>query len=195
MFDMDGTLVEFNLPLDRIREELGIRGGYILESILEDGKKEEKLEILKEYEIVNYVYGLLNLFNRIRAARRARLMPYAKEILEVIGDAGCRRGIVTRNCKESVEVVAERFNLSLNFVVTRDNAPPKPSPEPVKLALRIAEANPEQAITVGDYIFDVVAGKLAGTKTALLLNEKNESFAEQADFVIRCLSELQRFIP
>jgi len=177
---MDGTLVEFNLPFEKIREELGIKGRYILESIMKDSRKEEKLEILKKYEI--------------RAARRAKLMPYAREILEIIEGAGCKKGIVTRNCRESVEIVASRFDLSLDFVITRDDAPPKPSPEPIKLALRVVSARPYEAITVGDYIFDVVAGKLAGTKTALLLNEKNESFAEQADFVIRCLSELQKFI-
>ncbi|WP_232215791.1 HAD family hydrolase [Archaeoglobus veneficus] len=181
VFDMDGTLVEFNLPFDRIREELGIKGRYILESIMEDSKREEKLEILKEYEV--------------RAAKKAKLMPYAREILELLEDAGCRKGIVTRNCRESVEIIAEKFGLNLDFVITRDDAPPKPSPEPIKLALRITNAEPNEAITVGDYIFDVMAGKLAGTKTALLLNDKNESFAEQADYVIKCLSELQRFIP
>ncbi len=176
IFDMDGTLVEFNLPLDRIREELGIKGGYVLESILEDSRKEEMLEILRDYEI--------------RAAKKARLMPYAKEILEATGNAGCKRGIVTRNCRESVEIVAERFNINLDFIITRDDAPPKPSPEPVKLALQASRTKPERAITVGDYVFDIMAGKLAGTKTALLLNDKNKSFAEQADFVIRCLLEL-----
>ena len=40
-FDLDGTLIEFNLPFDRIRKEIGIKKRFILESIMEmDGLPE-----------------------------------------------------------------------------------------------------------------------------------------------------------
>jgi phosphoglycolate phosphatase-like HAD superfamily hydrolase len=57
---------------------------------------------------------------------------------------------------------------------------------------------PENAITVGDFIFDLIAGKEAGTKTALILNDKNrgmlESFKSYADYIFDSLKELAEFL-
>ena len=179
LFDLDGTLIELTIDFDAIRKALGLKGKYILESILRlpAGEREEKLEMLKRFEI--------------ESAKKARLMPYAKEILDVLGDLGVGRCIVTRNCRESVEMVVERFGLDVDFIVTREDAKPKPSPEPIRLAIERFGSKPERAIVVGDYVFDIVAGRRAGTKTALLLNERNRRFARMADYVLKSLRDVE----
>lgn len=186
IFDMDGTLVELNLPFDKIRKSLDIHGKFILESImqLDEAEREKKLEILKQFEI--------------EAAKRTNLMPYAKDVLEKIDSLGLKKGIVTRNCRESVEIIANRFGLDFDFIITREDAEPKPSPTPILLALKMAKSKPEKSITIGDFKFDLMAGKAAGTKTALILTERNrimaKDFLHLADYVIESLIELRRFL-
>jgi HAD superfamily hydrolase (TIGR01509 family) len=183
---MDETLVELNLPFDEIRRSLDIHGRYILESImqLDEDEREKKFEILKQFEI--------------EAAKRTRLMPYAKDVLEKIDSLGLKKGIVTRNCRESVDIIANRFGLDFDFIITREDAEPKPSPAPILLALKQAKSKPEKSITIGDFKFDLIAGKSAGTKTALVLTERNRTMARDfvhlADFVLNSLIELKRFL-
>ncbi len=182
IFDLDGTLIELNLDFDNIRRALGIGDRYILEAILKLDKdtRRQKLEILKEFEI--------------RAALTAKLMPYAREALRLLDDLGLKKGIVTRNCRESVEIVIDRFGLELDFVITREDAKPKPSPEPVLLALKLARSKPERSIVIGDYKFDLIAGRRAGTKTALVLNERNKGFSYLADYVLYSLKDIEKLL-
>ena len=182
IFDLDGTLIELNLDFDAIRRALGIRDRYILEAILKlDGNlRRQKLEILKEFEI--------------RSALTAKLMPHARDVLRLLEDLGLKKGIVTRNCRESVEIVIDRFGLEFDFVITREDAKPKPSPEPIILALKIAGSKPESSIVIGDYKFDLIAGKRAGTKTALILNERNREFVHLADYVLHSLKDIEKLL-
>lgn len=186
VFDLDGTLVELNLPFDEIREALGIKDRFILESIrkMDEKSRKERLKILEEFEV--------------RAAKKTRLIAGVHEILGIIERKGIKKGIVTRNCKKSVEIILKRFNLNFDFVVTREDAEPKPSPESINLALRIAKVPPKNSVTVGDFKFDLIAGKLAGTKTILVLNGRSretvEEFLHLADFVVNDFIELKRFI-
>ncbi len=182
IFDLDGTLIELNLDFDEIRRTVGVRDGYILEAILklDEDERREKLEILKDFEI--------------KAASTAKLMPYAKEVLRLLDDLGLKKGIVTRNCRESVEIVINRFGLDVDFVITREDAKPKPSPEPILLALKLARSKPDMTVVVGDYKFDLIAGRKAGTKTALLLNERNWEFIHLADYVLKSLKEIEKLL-
>ncbi len=183
IFDLDGTLVDFNLDFKRIREALGIRDRFILESILKMDKRErdEKMRILKKFEI--------------ESAFKSKLMPYAREVLDKLGEIGLKRGIVTRNCRESVRIVVKKFDLDLDFVITRDDMEPKPSPKPIEFALKITGAKPSEGITIGDFKFDLIAGKRAGTKTALLLTRRNIGmvwdFIHLADYVLKSLKEVE----
>ena len=182
IFDLDGTLIELNLDFEAIRKAVGVKGRYILESLLELDEEDRKrgIDVLKKFEI--------------ESAKTAKLMPYAKEIIDLLGDLGIKRGIVTRNCRESVEIVIDRFGLDLDFVITREDAKPKPSPEPIDLALKLVRSHPSRAIVVGDYKFDIIAGKLAGTKTALILNDRNKRYASMADYVFRSLKDIEMLL-
>lgn len=185
-FDLDGTLIEFNLPFDRIRKEIGIKKRFILESIMEmDGERKKRaLEVLKRYEI--------------ESAKEARPMYFASELLEALEREGILKGVVTRNSRESVKIVSERFGFKFDFVITREDTEPKPSPKPIILALKMFDIKPRRALTVGDFLFDLMAGKKAGTKTALILTPKNKEMTREfytyADYVFKSLKELAKFV-
>jgi hydrogenase expression/formation protein HypE len=50
---------------------------------------------------------------------------------------------------------------------------------------------PHQVLVVGDYLFDIQAGRSAGARTALIIGENPPpDYATLADHVIRTLSEL-----
>jgi len=185
-FDLDGTLIELNIPFEEIRKRLGIRDRFILEAILkmEENKRSKALKVLEYYET--------------KCAENAKLIHFAKELIDALNQAGITKGVITRNCRRSVEVVSKKFDLKFDFVITREDAKPKPSPEPVILALKMFNISRDRALIVGDFVFDLIAGKKAGIKTALIITDKNreiaESYLRYADYVFKSLKELAEFL-
>jgi len=185
-FDLDGTLIELNIPFDEIRRRLGIKQGFILESILaekDEEKRRRMFRALEEYEI--------------RCAMTAKPAFYAQELLSTL-DGRVIKGVITRNSRKSVELISKRLGFRFDFVIGREDCEPKPSPEPVKLALKIFDVEPSRALMVGDFLFDLVAGREAGVKTALIITERNremaKSFIQYADYVFDSLKELAELL-
>ncbi len=183
-FDLDGTLIELNIPFEDIRKELGIEGRFILESIMEESdmqRRQKMFRILEGYEL--------------RCAMEARPAYYA---VELVNGLDVIKGVITRNSRRSAEIVAERLGFNFDFIIGREDAKPKPSPEPLILALRMFDVRPSRALMVGDFLFDILSGKAAGTKTALILTERNKemakSFIHHADYVFESLKELADFL-
>jgi|Deesub1362A_J573_1020465.scaffolds.fasta_scaffold00360_19 HAD superfamily hydrolase (TIGR01509 family) len=186
IFDMDGTLTELNLPFDEIRMALGIKEGFILENLmrLDPEEREEKMNILKVFEI--------------DAAKKAKLAPNTKELFEHLSERSIKKGIVTRNCIESAQIFSKKFDLRFDYFVSRESVPPKPSPLPVLKAILLANSRPENSIMVGDFKFDLIAGKLAGVRTILVKTEKNSHLIEEmkkyADHIVDDLLQIDRLI-
>lgn len=186
-FDLDGTLVEFNIPFELIREKLGIKDGFILEAILEERnekKRAEMFQILENFEV--------------KSAENAKLAFYAKELLQYLRRSGVIYGIVTRNSRRSVEIIAKKFSLQFDFIISRDDAKPKPSDEPIRMLIEKFGIKNDEVLVVGDFLFDLIAGKKAGAKTALIIHEKNKGFVESfkayADYIFKSLKELAEFL-
>ncbi|WP_202320259.1 HAD family hydrolase [Archaeoglobus neptunius] len=185
-FDMDGTLIELNIPFDEIREKLGIKKRFILESIMEETdleRRREMFRILEEYEI--------------KSALDAVPAYYARKLIEGL-DSRVIKGIITRNSRRSAEIVAERLGFSFDFIIGREDAHPKPSPAPLRLALDMFDVEPSNALMVGDFLFDLLSGRAAGVRTALIITERNremvKSFIQYADYVFNSLEELAEFL-
>ncbi len=186
IFDMDGTLTHLNLPFDEIRKALEIKERFILEAILNSNKEErqKKFEILKRFEI--------------EAARKSRLSDGVFELMEFLDDNGIKKGIVTRNCLESVLIFTEKFDIEFDYIVSREVAPPKPSPLAMIRAIIEAKSRPDRSISIGDFKFDILSGKLARTRTVLLITERNKTmiseFAGLADHTITDLRQIIKII-
>ena len=61
-----------------------------------------------------------------------------------------------------------------------------------------AKSTPERSISVGDFKFDLISGKLAGVKTVLLITERNKpmipDFINLADHTITNLKQLREIL-
>jgi HAD superfamily hydrolase (TIGR01549 family) len=160
------------------REIFGNTEGFILERMegLPEAERRRAEAILERHETA--------------AAMTAEPMDGIQPFLAWMETRQLRRGLVTRNSRKSVELVLGRLGLRFDAVVTREDAPPKPAPDPVWLACRRMHVEPADALFVGDYEFDMVSGRRAGTRTVLLRSATMTESAN-ADFSVASLAELR----
>ena len=84
-----------------------------------------------------------------------------------------------------------------DIVITRDDPiAPKPSPEGILMAAeKLGVSDADQVIVVGDYIFDIEAGRRAGAVTVLLETDPPAAMPEvDSDFVVAHLDEVKEII-
>ena len=179
VFDMDGTLTVSNLDFDGIREEAGIPAGRPILEFLEEASHPERQ---RAERVLNTHEG--------RAIRNCRLRSGVLVLLDALRQAGMKLGLLTRNSRHSVDLLLDRFSLSFDCCVTRDDAPPKPSPEPVLKIARCVGVQPSETLMVGDYKFEMQAGRAAGARTAFLETEYHGDVQAEADVIISDLREL-----
>lgn len=182
LFDMDGVIVRQSLDFMAIKREIfGSTEGFILERMAGlDGAARARAEaILERHET--------------EAARAAEPVDGVVEFFGWLAGRGIRRGIVTRNSQKSVAIVLEKLGIAVDAVVTREDAAPKPSPEPVLVACRRLGIAPAEGLFVGDYEFDMLAGRRAGITTVLLKNPIM-SGSDNADLVIESFRDLRAWL-
>jgi phosphoglycolate phosphatase-like HAD superfamily hydrolase len=202
IFDMDGTLTEPLLDFDAIRDEIGLRPGLPILEQLEAGDQALRArgeEIMRRHERdaiarATLADGCLELLARLRAC-----------------DVPC--AILTRNIREVVESFVRKFDLADSFVdsfadsfgqtgssqaplrlaaYTREDGPPKPAPDGVLHLCRALGVAPAQALVVGDFTFDIVAGRVAGCRTALVTAEPIDDAEAwgSPDLIVQSLRQL-----
>ncbi|HEX8915032.1 MAG TPA: HAD-IA family hydrolase [Humisphaera sp.] len=167
LFDMDGTLTEPALDFPEIKRAMGIDAGRpILEALAEMSAEARSAAeaILHRYED--------------EAARNSALNPGCREVLALLDAKGVRTALITRNSRSSVRTVLGAHGLPIDVLVTREDAPPKPDPEPLYRALRQLGESPADAWMVGDGEFDVQAGLNAGCRTVWLSHRRTKHFPE-----------------
>ena len=76
-----------------------------------------------------------------------------------------------RNVREVVETFARMFTFQFHAVYTREDGPPKPSPAGALALCRAMGVAPAHTLAVGDYKYDVMAGRDAGCRTVLVSRE------------------------
>ncbi len=179
IFDMDGTLTKPNMDFGALISEIGV---VMNEAVL------EYMERVDEKERVR-VNSILERFEA-RAAENAELNDGARELLDFVVKKGKKTSLLTRNSRRSVDAVLRKHNLKFDYIVSREDARPKPSPDPVLLIGRKLGIEPAHLLVVGDYKFDVLCGKAAGAKTVLLLNHKEFDSGVVPDFKITSLTDL-----
>jgi HAD superfamily hydrolase (TIGR01509 family) len=157
LFDMDGVVVHQRLDFAAIKQEIfGDTTGFVLERMtaLPLPERLRAEAILERHETA--------------AALEAEPMDGIFPFLTWMEERGLCRGLVTRNSRRSVDLVLARLGLRFDAVVTREDAPPKPAPDPVWLACERMGLSPADVLFVGDFEFDMLAGRRAGTRTVLL---------------------------
>lgn len=183
IFDMDGTLTIAQHDFVAIRRELGLpEDSPILESLaqLPDALAAPIHAQLDEIEL--------------RIAREARPQPGAIALLSTLQAQGKQIGILTRNTKSGADATLAASQLTAFFepehVLSRQCCAPKPSPEGIQQLLQRWQAPPEHAVMVGDYVFDLMAGRNAGTATVHLDVTGAFPWPDQADVQVSTLEAL-----
>ena len=122
LFDMDGTLTEPMLDFPRIKAEMGIGNRPILEALagMDDASRIIAETILHRHED--------------EAAANSKLNPGCVELLGGLASRGIATALITRNSRQNVRKVVARHGLKIKTIVAREDAPPKPAPEPLRLA-------------------------------------------------------------
>ena len=167
IFDMDGTLTLAVHDFPAIRNKLGINKDLdIIEAIeaLPPEEAREKFRLLDEIEI-----GL---------TLRSQEQPGAEQLLTLLSEQNKMLGILTRNTVRNAKDTLVECNLKKFFpdqqILGRESAAPKPSPDGINILLNQWEVDPASAVMVGDYKYDLEAGRRAGTATIYVdINEEN----------------------
>lgn len=98
--------------------------------------------------------------------------------------------LITRNSRQSVDVVLKRHGLEFDVLITRDDGIFKPDPTPLLIACERLQVTPAQAWMIGDGRYDVEAGLAAGIPTVWLSHGKPRDFAAEPWRVATDLHEL-----
>ena len=187
LFDFDGTLtLPGALDFPAIKERLGCPPDEPVLEYLETQPATRRVELTKILE--EFEEG---------AAETSRPNNGAEKCLSSLKKKGFLLGILTRNRLSSVERALEKFDgISIRdfaAVVTREVSLPKPNPEGVFKAAREMGLLPEELLVVGDFRFDVMAGKAAGAKTVFLTNDGRSLMSRgdpEPDYTFSYLEEL-----
>lgn len=183
-FDLDGTITRPVLDFNLIRAEIGPLTG--------EGTLLEQIERLPA-EARDRALAVLHRHER-EAAARAELNEGAAELLAFVRDRGLKTAIVTRNSDAMTAATLARLGVGFDRVVTRDSGLPlKPDPAPLLHLCREWEVAPGRVLMVGDYRYDIEAGRAAGTLTCLVTNGR-EAGPDAADWVVRTPGEVIEII-
>ncbi|MCX7700385.1 MAG: HAD family hydrolase [Gemmataceae bacterium] len=170
IFDMDGTLVSQELDFEAIRRDIGLPAGTPLLEAMAKMPPEQRA----------WAQAILDRHEQ-QAAEKARVFDGIPEFLHWLDRRQIRRGLLTRNSRRSVETVLKRVGLWFDPIVAREDGPPKPNPDGIWTICRAWGFPPAEVLMIGDYIFDIDAGRRAGTKTALVTHGRDWPFAALAD--------------
>jgi HAD superfamily hydrolase (TIGR01509 family) len=186
LFDLDNTLVDSRLDFEAMRREMRLPSDLpILEAIdrLPPREAERCRTILHRHELAG--------------AACATLLPGVRSLLDELSRRGLPFGIATRNSHSIAAATLANVGVACELVLTRDCGPVKPDPWAVHHACRTWNVAPSNVVFVGDYRFDIEAGRAAGARTVLLTHAPDPHLhanAEGADLVLSSLAEYPRLL-
>lgn len=183
LFDMDGTLTCAMHDFDAMRAELELPAGVpILEAL---AAMAPELARQKHQELDDM---------ELRMAADATAQPGCIELLDYLQAQGASLGILTRNGKQIAHATLEACGLAGYFddntVVSRDCCTAKPDPAGVYLLLNHWSAQTDNAVMVGDYLFDLEAGHAAGVTTVHMDVAGEFAWPQFTDVAVKSLHEL-----
>ncbi|WP_307807468.1 HAD family hydrolase [Naasia sp. SYSU D00948] len=179
LFDIDGTLVDSNYvhvdawdrglaeagvpaPAWRIHRAIGMDSSRLLETLAE-GAGEEVQSRAKQLHSEYYK----------QEADRLRPFAGAADLLRAIHDLGLRVVLATSAPEDELEILRGVLDVEDAVAVVTsagDVETAKPDPDIFQVALGKAEAAPDEALLIGDTVWDVLAANAAGMRTIGVLS-------------------------
>ncbi len=187
IFDLDGTLTVAAHDFDAIREQLGLPKNRPILEELENYPPQKAKALFKELEAIEQ-----------KIAMDTKDQPGASQLLQKLTDRGIVLGIVTRNSLPNTTITLKQAGL-LNFfskesIISRNCCLPKPDPQGINLLLSRWQAPPQKTVMVGDYKFDLLAGRSAGVKTICLDVTGTRLWYDYADLSVDTLHALSALL-
>lgn len=187
------TLEHFNLPTpdeQAIRQVIGLplRDTFTKAANLTD-------ESLIQACITYYRSG----FNDV-CKNTILLYPGVKETLAKLRHAGLLITIASSRGKDSLLTLLDTLDIKeyMDIIIgEQDVALTKPAPDMVNLILRQTDTIKEEALVVGDTVFDIMMGKSAGVKTCGVTygnHTKERLLTSNPDYLVDNFSELTTLI-
>lgn len=210
VFDLDGTLVEFNLDYKRLRSEvitflnrLGLPSSVFsmndrITSIVEKAERlmantgKSKQEIR---EMNREIFSKVDQYE-MAAARTTRMFPSVIPTLKLLKERHLKMGIFTLNGRKQTEYLLERFHLEKFFdaVVSReDTRKVKPNPEHLEVVLKMLGSKPKETIVLGDSEADMRCAAQLGAIAVAFSNDRtpaNQLISAGANYVISSFADL-----
>jgi HAD superfamily hydrolase (TIGR01549 family) len=176
VFDLDGTIVAFNLDFKMLRADVR---GYLLKNGVPASVitvNENIFEMLKKTEIFFKNQGKSsNAIQRISkealslaekyeldAATRTSMLPGAFDTLKVLKQMGLKIGLFTISSEKAMDYLLKRFNLTdvFNATVPREKVNyVKPHPEHLETVLKVLGISAAETVVIGDSISDMQGAK------------------------------------
>ena len=172
IFDLDGTIVDFNIDFKAARaevihlltrqnlpssllsvnESLFVTLKKVEKRMKENGKEEQEFVKLKEK-----VIAVVERYEA-KAARETNLILGILETLKTLRKMKLKIAIFTANGEKSTNHILRRFRLRQFFdaIITRESVlAVKPDPVHLEAVLKALKVRPEEAIVIGDSVRDM----------------------------------------
>jgi HAD superfamily hydrolase (TIGR01509 family) len=210
IFDLDGTLANFNLDFKALRSEVR---SYLISmrvpvSVLE--VNESIFEMLKKAEIFvknssKSPKGFEELRSRalviaekyeMEAAASTSLLAGAVETLKDLHKLNMKIGLCTTNSERAANYILQRFKIANYFkvVVPRDKVKyVKPHIEQFEVALKTLGVRPKDSLIVGDSIVDMQSAvelKAVAVGLTTGLSTTEQLMDNGANYVVTSLTDL-----
>jgi HAD superfamily hydrolase (TIGR01509 family) len=180
LFDVDGTLVDSNfhhvvawhhafldvgeeVPCWQILSLIGRSGSELVRVLLGDELADKHGSHVEKLHTRYFV----------ESAALLRPFPGARELLKAVAELGWRVVLATSAGEEELAVLRDALDAeeAISAVTSSADADrAKPHPDVVTTALARIQADPSDAIMLGDTVWDVQAGRRAGVPTAAVLS-------------------------
>jgi len=172
VFDLDGTIVNFNLDTQAARAEAiehltkqGLpRSLFSLNESVFDMLKKAEITMRnsgknkKEYTKLKETVLRILEKHEMQSARTTTLVPGIVETLKTLKEMKLKLALFTVNSKKSTNYILNTFNLKKTFdaIVTRDSVTTvKPNPIHLETTLKKLKTKPTETIVVGDSTSDI----------------------------------------
>ena len=185
ILDIDGTLMDTNYlhieaweqafeevgerhPRSRIHHQVGKGSDRLIPEFVEDGEAGERVS-----EVHGEFYAKLQ--------DRGHPLPGAKELIASLADRGYEVWFATSAKPEELEHHMQELEAEgkvAGVVSSEEVQETKPAPDIFELALKRAESAAEEAVAVGDSVWDVESAKEAGVRTVAVMTGGAFSRAE-----------------
>lgn len=203
-FDLDGTLIEFQINYPEIKEELIQFLQITKYPVVKMHQERYVLRLLKDIEHFLFQEGwdaseinsLLKKADDIiasheqAAARQAQLIPGMDQIVQELYDSGIKLGILTLNTTQNTLLSLESVGLTKYFsrsewIIGRDQTPnTKPHFDHGAILLKRMHLTPKSVCIIGDHPTDIDIANNLNCRSIALLNGNYSRDLYQTPYLI-----------